>query len=565
MKYFTLLLLASLALDLSAAENASPPAAPAAPAASAAGTTKADAPVYQCPMHPWIRSDHPGKCTICGMNLVVATAAAKAAPEGVVTLMPSIITTIGVETSTVVRQPLTRTMRVNGRIDDDDTRHRILSARVPGRIERLDITYPGQQVAAGAPLATIYSPEIYSAERVYVERIKAGEGAFPVAERAAARERLLELGLTDSDLATLEKNLQPSAIVAVRAPVTGTVVSKYVYEGQYVQTSDRLFAIADFSSMWFVFDIYEQDFPWVHVGQTVEITTRSVPGEVLLAPIAFIDPNFDEQTRATKGRAILSNPHPATMSGVPHPLPHRVLAEGRVLVESPAVLAAPRSAILDAGGGPVAYVDLGNGDFEQRRLGIGRRGDALVEILAGLSEGEKVVTTGALLIDAQAQLTREASGRRRSSVGPVAVGQRSEAAPRQSETGATALNSQPSTLNPGLIALASIVIDATAALAADDFAKYQKTFPSLKTAGAAYPRLPELQLGTDLKSARQSFEPWSTAAADLLKPYRAQLGLKIFQCPMTPILGKGRWIQRSQPLKNPFFGSAMADCGEELP
>ncbi len=563
MKFFALLLTLSLTLAAAAAEKSSAPTAPAT-----SGTAKADAVVYQCPMHPWIRSDHPGKCTICGMNLVVASGPATAAPEGVVTLMPSVITTIGVETSSVVRQPLTRTMRVNGRIDDDDTRHRVLSARVPGRIERLDLLYPGQQVAAGAPLATIYSPEIYSAERVYVERIKAGEGAFPAAEKSAARERLLELGLNETDLATLEKSLQPSAIVAVRAPVTGTVVSKFVYEGQYVQTSDRLFEIGDFSSMWFVFDIYEQDFSWVKVGQTVEITTRSVPGDVLLAPIAFIDPNFNEQTRTTKARAILSNPHPSSMSGAPHQLPHRVLAEGRVLVESPIVLAAPRSAILDAGGGPVAYVDLGNGDFEQRRLGIGRRGDALVEILAGLSEGEKVVTTGALLIDAQAQLTREASGHRQSSVAPKSSG---AVAQRRSETGATPLNAQPSTLNSTAtdltpyIALASIVIDATAALAADDYAKYQQIFPSLKTTGTAYPRLPSLQLGTDLKSARQSFEPWSTAVADLLKPYRTQLGLKIFQCPMTPILGKGRWIQRSQPLKNPFFGSTMADCGEELP
>ncbi len=537
--------------------------APAGTAAAAAGAPAA----YQCPMHPWIKSDKPANCTICGMKLVLAVAGKANAP-GTVTFMPSMITTIGLETSRVTRQALSRTLRVNGRIDDDDTRHRIISARVPGRIERLDITYLGQKVEAGAPLATIYSPEILSAQRVYLERLRAGEGAFPVAERAAARERLLELGLTEADLVAVEKSLKPSAVVPIRAPVGGTVVSKSVYEGQYVQTSDRLFEIADFSSMWFVFEIYEQDIPWVRVGQTVEITTRAVPGEIITGPVAFIDPNFDETTRTTRARVVINNPHPASLTGQDHVLPHRVPAQGRVLLESPAVLAAPRSAILDAGRGPVAYVDVGNGNFEARQLRVGRRGDALVEILEGLHEGENVVTTGALLVDAQAQLQSEAAGHVPG--GPVPV------APAASPTEVTVRDPLPAAEAPSatasrdaddsdLAALARVAIEGANALAADDYAAYRKSFPALAQVAANYPALPKLVAGDNLRSARLSFESWSTAVADLLKPHREHLGLKIFQCPMTPVLGKGRWVQRSQPARNPFFGSSMADCGTELP
>ncbi len=510
--------------------------------------------LYRCPMHPQVTSDHPGKCTICGMDLVLTAAVTPMAAGGPlsITLGASQITVLGVETSLVSRQPLARTLRVNGQIDDNDTRHRILAARVPGRVESLGINYVGAEVAAGAVLATIYSPEMFTAQRVYVERLRAGEGAFPAAERSAARERLLELGLTPENVATLEKNLAPSATITVRAPSAGTVVSKSVYEGQYVQVSDRLFEIADFSSMWFVFEAYEQDIAWLHPGQEIEITTRAVPGEVIHTKVEFIDPNFSEMTRTTKVRATLPNPH-YSVGGEPHRLPHRVVAEGRVLLESPAVIAAPRSAVLDAGGGPVAYVDLGNGRYEQRALRLGRRGDALVEVLSGLQENERVVTTGALLLDAQAQLIRE-------------TGARDQAMPA-SPVAMPATPAQPTAAAPtdtGLAALATVALDSAALLASDDFAGYQKLFPRLTAASQGF-KLPPLAVGTDLKSARRSYESWSTAVADLLKPQRAQLGLKVFQCPMAPVLGQGRWVQRSQPIKNPFFGSSMPDCGDEVP
>lgn len=504
----------------------------------------ADAPtLYRCSMHPWIQSDRANaKCTICGMALAPVTAGETAPAAGVVSLPTSTITTIGVETSVVSRQPLVRTLRVNGRIDDDDTRHRILSARVPGRVEQLHLNFVGAPVAAGEPLATIYSPEMLTAQRVYVERTKSGE-AFSAADRAMARERLLELGLVEADLAALEKNLQPSALVVVRAPMAGTVVAKSVYEGQYVAASDRLFEIADFSRMWFVFDAYEQDVAWLRPGQKIELTTRAVPGEVIHTQVEFIDPNFNEMTRTTRVRATLPNPH-YNVAGEPHQLPHRVLAEGRVLLESPAVLAAPRSAILDRGTGPIAYVDLGNQHYEARALTLGRRGDALVEVLSGLAENDKVVTTGALLIDAQAQFMAAA-------IAPTP----------------TASTSVPAavSLDDNLKALAAAAVEGAAALAADDYAAYQKVFPALAAASKAYPQLPALVVGTDLKSGRRSFEVWSTATADMLKPHRAALGLKVFQCPMAPVVGKGRWVQRAQPLRNPFFGSAMLECGDELP
>jgi membrane fusion protein, copper/silver efflux system len=528
----------------------------------------AAAALYRCPMHPYITSDHPGKCTVCGMELVLAQNGDTAAPDGLVSLTPSSITAIGIETSVVSRQALMRTVRVNGAIDDDDTRHRLLTAWAEGRVEKLYVNLVGAPVKAGEPLYDLYSPDLQTAQREFVQLARAGDLA--ASALPAARARLEKFGLTAGQLDELVKNGEPKLVTTILAPDSGTVVEKDVYEGQWLKTGDKLFAIADFSKMWFLFDAYEQDIPWLHVGQKVEVTTRAVPGEVIEAPIEFIDPNFNETTHTTKVRAILPNPH-FNSAGAGHTLFHRVVAEARVLVESPAVLTAPRSAVLDAGGGPVAYVDIGNSSYERRPLRLGRRGDSLVEVLDGLSEGEHVVTTGALLIDAQAQLAHEAMGAMGARPPSAAsdIGRAGTPFPAGTRTVAGVADPGPASARPAttdpLATLANAAIDAADALASDDYVRYQKLFPTVTDAAKAYPQLPALELGDSLKLARRSFEPWSTAVADLVRPHRSELGLKIFQCPMAPVAGKGRWLQRNQPLKNPFFGSAMPDCGTEVP
>ena len=358
--------------------------------------------VYVCPMHPWIKSDHPDKCTICGMSLVARTAAdAGAMPAGTIALSQSQITTIGVATTTVARLPLVRTLRVSGRVDDNDTLHKVLTARVPGRIEKLSINYTGQAVTKGEQLATIYSPEMLAAQRIYVERLKAGN-AYSRADLAAPRENLLMLGLTADDLADLEKNREPSATVVIRAPADGTVVVKSAYEGQYVSAGDRLVEIGDFTSMWFLFDVYETDMPLLQIGQLVDVTTDVIPGETITEPISFIDPNFNEATRSTKARVVLNGVH-FQVDDQHLYMSHRVVATGRVHLPAPVVIAIPKSAILDSGSGPVAYVELGGGGYERRKLVLGRRGDDLVEVIMGIAVGDKVVTRAALLLDAQAQ------------------------------------------------------------------------------------------------------------------------------------------------------------------
>jgi Cu(I)/Ag(I) efflux system membrane fusion protein len=524
----------------------------------------ASAAVYQCPMHPWIKSDQAdAKCTICGMALVAASASATANDAAVdpnlVTLTPAQAAVTGVKTDTVRRAPLQRGLRVNGVIDDDDTRHRILAARVPGRIEKLHVNYVGAEVEAGAPLATIYSPEMLTAQRTYVERLKGGI-AFTVSERSLARERMLELGLTEEEIRILEGTLQPTAMVNVRAPMSGTVVSRSVYEGQYVETNDPLFEIGDFSHMWFVFDAYEPDLPWIRAGQMVELTLSSLPGQVLTAPITFIDPNLDGATRTARVRVILDNSRRLLL--------HKQTAQAVVRTETPETLLVPRSAVLQHGGQPVVFVARDDEAYAARQIQLGRIGDTEAEVLSGLKEGDQVVTEGALLLDGQAQLAHAAVGSSGHDHGPATPAPVSVAMPAHDGDAHTLLKT-----------LAFAAADGADALASDDLAGYRKNLPALRAALDAYltgfgpaARGPlaaftgKLADGPDLDAARRAFEPFSTAVADAAKAEHLhhQEKLWIYECPMTPVLGTGRWLSKTRQLRNPFFGSAMLECGDEV-
>ena len=296
---------------------------------------------YQSPMHPWITSPTAGRCTICGMNLepVYEGERGFTAAEGVVTLGSNSVQVINVQTEMVTNRALARTLRVAGTIDDDDTKHRRMSAYAEGRVEKLFVNFVGAEVIAGQPLAVFYSPALLAAESEYLtaSRQKSAPDTSDTLrqERArlvdAAAQRLKRLGYSETQLAALTKKETADARTEILAPMTGTVVARGVYEGQYVKEGDVLFEIADFGTMWFQFDAYERDLGWLHSGQSVDISTPALPGKVFAAPITFIDPNLNEMTRSAKVRVELPNPLVEEDGRQRRLLYHRTFAEGVVL------------------------------------------------------------------------------------------------------------------------------------------------------------------------------------------------------------------------------------------
>ena len=511
---------------------------------------------YQSPMHPWIKSDQPGNCTICGMKLVPVfegdpVTDATAGP--VVKLSAQTVSTIQVETTPIARQPLRRIIRVAGRIDDDDSAHRRLSAYVEGRIDKLFVNSVGAEVVAGQPLASLFSRELLVARSEY--NLAAQRPASPERESALAgsRQKLRRFGLTAEQIEKLPG--QTGDTFDIVAPITGTVVERKVYEGQYVKEGEVLFEIADFSKMWFVFDAYERDLAWIRTGQMVEVTTPSVPGKVFTAPVTFIDPNLVMETRTAKVRVILDNPLVPDPGKHRRELLHKIFADGRIRVDTEPVLAVPRSAVLSPGGEALVYVAKGEREYEPRRVTLGRAGDDFWEVLAGLQEGERVVTTGNLLVDAQAQLDQPSPVSAPKTTAPLSAAQRASA--------------------EKLFAAASAVGEA---LAADDLAAQNTRIEALHAAAMAFddPRLTAVAHVTpakDLTAARKQFYPLSMAVADIAMQVRRQDGkaaVKVFECPMAKSAvpsaetNQGRWVQAAGPLRNPFFGAEMLECGKEI-
>lgn len=515
---------------------------------------------YQCAMHPWIKSDKPGRCTICGMELTPVFHGEKSLDstggENVVALTQNQIQVVNVQTEEAKIQPLAHNLQVAGMIDDDATRHRIISAYVDGRIEKLHVNYMGAEVSEGQPLADFYSPNLLQAEREY--RQLSGE------LRKNTALRLRQMGLTPEQIEAVADKPADSLVSQILAPIGGTVVEQNVYEGQYVTTGEKLFELADFSTMWFLFNAYEQDMAWIGIGQSVTVTTPALPGKSFEGKITFIDPNFDEATRSTKVRVELPNP---VVDGR-RQLLHRLYASGGVNVDAPATLTVPRSAVIQTGPEAVVYVDQGGGAYARTPVKTGRRGDTLVEITSGLRAGDKVVTNGNLLIDGQAELNR-------SFTTPVS-------APMPVAMTATLTEPQQQAIRD-FIRVADAM---AAALAADDLAAFNKASePAMMTTGKLIEALagqPDLEtLGKarhfhgleTLKAARAAFLKFTIAATAVLEPMRKLQGfpeLQIWECPMVSETfpdapKKVHWIQTNgRPGHNPFFGAEMLDCGKEI-
>ena len=519
---------------------------------------------YQSPMHPWIKSDKPGNCTICGMKLVPVYDSESEASSNLITLSVQSINVLHVESAPVLRAPLRRTLHVAGRIDDDDSAHRRLSATVEGRIEKLFIPSAGTEVTEGQPLAVFFSRELLKARNEFMFGLKQPPSPDNESALTGSRQKLRRFGLTPAQIEKLPELTGDN--IELLAPVSGTVVERKVYEGQYVKEGDVLFEIADFSKMWFVADVYERDLAWIGIGQTVEISTPTVPGKTYSAPITFIDPNLMEDTRTARIRVVIENPLVGDPKKHHRELLHRVFASGLIRVETPETLTVPRAAVLATGAEPLVYVLKADGVYEPRAVKLGRVGDDFYEVVSGLQAGDKVVTNGNLLIDAQAQLNRGGNSAEPEMNMPPPLPKLTDAQ-REAAT--------------QFISFADGIAQR---LAADDlpgFNELTKAAPENRARlDAAFgPAVAKVTSSTDLRSApdlpmaRKAFQPLSDALAEWAARLRASdpafAGLKIYRCPMTAdsfpgAPAKAAWMQLSPPIRNPYFGREMPECGDEV-
>jgi RND family efflux transporter MFP subunit len=373
------------------------------PASADTTAASSEKTLYTCGMHPWIIQDHPGNCPICGMKLepVHKSTGAEEAASSAIAVDPATIQLMNIQTTDVVRGPLRRTIRTVGTIDYNETALADVTTKFKGWIEKLDVDATGQLVHRGAPLFEIYSPELYSAEAEYLATPNSANdsGASPL--RAAALDKLKFFDISDAQIAELDKNRTAKKTLEILAPADGFVIEKDVVQGQMVDAGTKLYRLADLGIVWVFAQVYEQDLPYVRLGQEATVKLSSLPDREFRGRVTYVYPNVDEKTRTARVRLEFENPGYFLKPGM--------FVSAQITAElEPSALLIPVSAVLRSGEKNTVFVALPGGKFDPRTVALGPEAERdMVEVISGLQAGERVVTSGQFMLDSESQL-REA-------------------------------------------------------------------------------------------------------------------------------------------------------------
>lgn len=316
------------------------------------------------------------------------------APEGTVTVDARRRQLIGVRTGEAAVRSMTRSIRAIGSVAFDETRMADVSLKYEAWVGELHADYVGKRVERGEVLFTVYSPDLYAAQREYLETLRRAGAHSDLSE--AARQRLEFWDVSDDFVRELESRGEPLKYVPVRAPIAGTVVTKNVVAGTAHKAGMTLLRIADLSRVWIEAEVYEADVALVEPGMSASVSLSYLPGEPIEGRVDYVYPYLEGGTRTGRLRIALNNPQGR--------LRPDMYAEVRLAVALGERLAVPEEAVLIAGERRFVFEDLGKGRLAPRRVTTGRRSEGWVEILEGLEPGDRVVTSGNFLVAAESRL-----------------------------------------------------------------------------------------------------------------------------------------------------------------
>ena len=380
---------------------------------SAVGTTSNDADVsYICPMMCVPPTNKPGRCPVCAMELVPAAKGSSTGPSSTIEIDPRSRRVAGIRTTVATLQSLTREVNSVGEIKYDETQQKTLSAYIDGRIEELKADYTGIEVKKGESLGLLYSPDLYSAQVEYIKTLEFNEKSNSSNARVqssnqrllkSSRQRLVELGMTEPQIKSLESERVAKRTLDLFAPISGTVIEKLATPGQYIKAGAPIYRLADLSKVWLVLELFPEDAKAIQLGQPVTATAQSLGGETFEGTVEFIEPTVDSKMRTVGVRVAINNEKgflkPGEFAQAMLTIP---LATNEGVPRETVVI--PRNSLLSIGKTSLAYVETKPGEFQLRKIKTGPSVNGMIAVFEGITAGENVVSKSTFLLDAQMQL-----------------------------------------------------------------------------------------------------------------------------------------------------------------
>ena len=538
--------------------------------------------IWTCSMHPQIRQSKPGKCPICGMDLIPLNSGNDENTEFNITRMSeSAMKIADVQTTIVQKSSTGKEIRLTGKVKPDERKIAVITSRFSGRIEKLFVNFTGEDVQQGQKLATIYSPDLITAQKELFETMKFKQSNPEYYK--AARNKLKLWSLSESQIDNIEKNTEPQNYFDVLAPLGGTVMKRQVALGDYVTEGTLLFEIADLSSVWVMFDAYESDLPWIRTNDNLTFEVQSMPGKMFNGKVTFIDPVMNPEARVAYVRTEIVNKDNLLK---PEMFVHGMIKTKLFSVENALII--PKSAVLWTGKKAIVYLklkDQAKPTFEYREITLGEDAGNFYVVKDGLKEGEEVVTNGVFKIDGAAQLAgKQSMMNPEELVTETKDNNGKDAVNEKSEKQITNNINISRKAKEALLPLIDDYLSMKDALSKDNFSdakkvalKMQKTLTAINmdlfTAEShndwmsyssslekALKQISQIEKIEDMRKTFQQISNETIAFVSSFTPYNKTLFIQ--HCPMANDNKGADWLSLSKEIKNPYFGESMLTCGK---
>ncbi|MDG1196222.1 MAG: efflux RND transporter periplasmic adaptor subunit [Polaribacter sp.] len=542
--------------------------------------------MWTCSMHPQIMQQEAGNCPICGMDLIPATSTSEGLRVDQFKLTENAMALANIQTSVVGNGKIEdNTIKLSGKIAENEEANAVQVSYFSGRLEQLNVSFTGEEVQKGQLLATIYSPELYAAQQELIIAASLKESQPELYK--AVRNKLKLWKLSESQINKIEETGKVKENFPVYANVSGTVSEKLVAQGDYIKQGQSLLKIANLSTVWANFDVYENQINLFKKGQDITITTNTSANKEFKGNVDFIDPVLDTRTRTIKLRVVLNNKSDVFKPGQ--------FVEGKIkgiTSNKGQVLAIPSTAVLWTGERSVVYVKP-NPDqpvFEMREITLGNQIGDNYEVLEGLNNGDEIVTNGAFTLDAAAQLQGKKSmmnkeGKRVMTGHEGHLGMEETASKNVEKYSkgservkvSVAFQNQLKAVFDDYIKLKdafvkedsnNVIIESKRLL--DKLSKVEMKLVTDKEAQKHWMSLEkEIKIAATsilntakIKRQRNNFKSLSLGLTNAIEVFG--INEKVYHqfCPMADNNNGAFWLSKEKKVINPYFGSVMLNCGE---